>query len=94
VSDFTGAIFVLVMDSYECVRSEVFMAVTLKSAVFWDVAPCRSYVIRRIGGMSAATCSLWFLARGFFYPEDGGNDLDDFHDSEFTVIDNDVQVYQ
>jgi hypothetical protein len=22
---------------------------------------------------SAATCSRWFLARGFFYPEDGGD---------------------
>jgi hypothetical protein len=31
----------------------------LKNAVFCDVA--------------AATCSRWFLARGFFYPEDGGD---------------------
>jgi hypothetical protein len=23
--------------------------------------------------MAAATCSRWFLARGFFYPEDGGD---------------------
>jgi hypothetical protein len=28
-----------------------------KNAIFWDVA--------------AATCSRWFLACGFFYPEDG-----------------------
>jgi hypothetical protein len=35
----------------------------MKNAVFWDVAPCRS----------AATCSCWFLARGFFYPEDRGD---------------------
>jgi hypothetical protein len=35
------------------------MAVTMKNAVFWDVA--------------AVTCSIWFLARGFFYPEDGGD---------------------
>jgi hypothetical protein len=33
----------------------------MKNAVFWDVA--------------AATCSCWFLARGFFYPEDGGDKL-------------------
>jgi hypothetical protein len=26
------------------------MAVTMKNAVFWDVAPCRSCVIRRFGG--------------------------------------------
>jgi hypothetical protein len=41
------------------VRFEVFTAVTVKNAVFWDVA--------------AVTCSRWFLARGFFYPEDGGD---------------------
>jgi hypothetical protein len=31
------------------VRFEVFTAVTLKKAVFWDVAPCRSGVNRRFG---------------------------------------------
>jgi hypothetical protein len=31
----------------------------LKNVVFWDV--------------SAATCSRWFTARGFFYLEDGGD---------------------
>jgi hypothetical protein len=35
----------------------------MKNAVFWDVASYRS----------AATCSIWYLARGFFYPEDGGD---------------------
>jgi hypothetical protein len=29
---------------------EVFIAVTMKNAVFWDVAPCRSCVNRRFGG--------------------------------------------
>jgi hypothetical protein len=29
------------------VRFEVFTAVTMKKAVFWDVAPCRSGVNRR-----------------------------------------------
>jgi hypothetical protein len=62
---------------------EVFTVVTMKNAVFWDVAPCRSCVNRRFGGMyhlpSArncglpATCLWWFLALGFFYPEDGGD---------------------
>jgi hypothetical protein len=32
------------------VRFEVFKAVTMKNAVFWDVAPCRSCVNRRFGG--------------------------------------------
>jgi hypothetical protein len=32
------------------VRFEVFTAVTMKNAVFWDVAPCRSCVNRRFGG--------------------------------------------
>jgi hypothetical protein len=32
------------------VRFEVFMVVTMKKAVFWDVAPCRSGVNRRFGG--------------------------------------------
>jgi hypothetical protein len=32
------------------VRLEVFTAVTMKKAVFWDVAPCRSGVNRRFGG--------------------------------------------
>jgi hypothetical protein len=48
-----------------CVRFEVFTVVTMKNAVFWDGALCRS-------AQSAATCSLWFLARGYFYSEDGG----------------------
>jgi hypothetical protein len=47
------------------VRFEIFTAVTMRNAVFWDVAPC--------GLQSAATCSRWFLARGFFYPEDGSH---------------------
>jgi hypothetical protein len=32
------------------VRFEVFMAVTMKNAVFWDVATCRFCVNRRFGG--------------------------------------------
>jgi hypothetical protein len=32
------------------VRFEVFTAVTMKNAVFWDVAPCTSCVNRRFGG--------------------------------------------
>jgi hypothetical protein len=55
---------------------EVFTAVTMKNAVFWDVAPRKSCVNRRFGGkyrlhlQSAATCSRWFLARGFCYGGD------------------------
>jgi hypothetical protein len=32
------------------VRFDVFTAVTVKNAVFWDVAPCRYFVNRRFGG--------------------------------------------
>jgi hypothetical protein len=32
------------------VRFEVFTALTMKNAVFWDVAPCRSCVSRSFGG--------------------------------------------
>jgi hypothetical protein len=32
------------------VRSEVYTAVTIKNAVFWDVAPCKSSVNRCFGG--------------------------------------------
>jgi hypothetical protein len=32
-------------------RFEVFTAVTMKNAAFWDVAPCRSCVNWRFGGM-------------------------------------------
>jgi hypothetical protein len=46
------------------VRFEVFTAVTMKNAAFWDVSLCRPCVNRR-------SC-LQPLARGFFYPEDGG----------------------
>jgi hypothetical protein len=46
----------------------------MNDAFFWDVAPCSSCVNRRFGEtQTAATCSRWFLARGFFYPEDGGD---------------------
>jgi hypothetical protein len=41
------------------VRFEVFTAVTIKNAVFWDVAPCRSCVNRRFGGTSVHTRSTW-----------------------------------
>jgi hypothetical protein len=29
--------------------------------------------VKKSSSESAATCSRWFLARGFFYPEDGGD---------------------
>jgi hypothetical protein len=33
------------------IKFEVFTAVTIKNAVFWDVAPCRYCVNRSFGGM-------------------------------------------
>jgi hypothetical protein len=42
------------------------MAMTMKNAVFWDVAPCRSCVERRFGGTSVHTRSIWH-----HIPEDG-----------------------
>jgi hypothetical protein len=41
------------------VGSEVFIAVTMKNAVFWYVATCGSYKNRRFGG----TCHLHFQGR-------------------------------
>jgi hypothetical protein len=46
------------------VKFYVFTAVTIKNAVLWDVAPCK---------LSLQHLLSWFLARGFFYPEDGGD---------------------
>jgi hypothetical protein len=43
-------------NKYKYVKFEFFTAVTMKNAVFWDVA------------LYAATCSRWFLARGFLIP--------------------------
>jgi hypothetical protein len=53
------------------VRSEVFTAVTMKNAIFWDVAPCRSCVNRCFGGTSMR---FTLVPRSrIFYPEDGGD---------------------
>jgi hypothetical protein len=50
------------------IRFEVFTAVTMKKAVFWDVAPCRSGVNRRFGGdQSAFNVSDGRFACGFSY---------------------------
>jgi hypothetical protein len=67
------------------VRFEVFTAVIMKNAVFWDVAPCRSCVNRRFGGIfrlhlegkkireRGTSVKMWLqTTRGFSYPEDGG----------------------
>jgi hypothetical protein len=91
------------LNKTQFVRFEVFTAVTMKNAIFWDVAPCcylltlvprsqislpcrkRRYVppkhrfisqdLHSATSQSAATCSRWFLAFGFLYPEDGGDTL-------------------
>jgi hypothetical protein len=49
-TDYRTVLTVLSVIKLSCVRFEVFTAVTMKIAVFWDVAPCRSYVNRRFGG--------------------------------------------
>jgi hypothetical protein len=38
------------LNRYIFVRFDVFTAVTMKNAVFWDVTPCRYCVNRRFGG--------------------------------------------
>jgi hypothetical protein len=38
-------------DKLEYVRLEIFMAVTMKNAIFWDDTPCGSSKNRRFGGM-------------------------------------------
>jgi hypothetical protein len=38
------------MKLLDCLRLEVFTAVTMKNAVFWDVMPCGSCKNRRFGG--------------------------------------------
>jgi hypothetical protein len=50
----TGSVFVGIVVKH-CVRFEVFTAVTMKNAVFWDVAPCRSCVNRRSSETSVRT---------------------------------------
>jgi hypothetical protein len=56
---------------------EIFTAVTMKNAFLCDVAPCRYCANRRFGRtdrlQTATTCSRWFLALGFLYPEDEGD---------------------
>jgi hypothetical protein len=57
--------------------------VTVKNVVFWDVAPCRSYVNRRFGGtyrlqlrgrkMSERGTSLRRWLHSAVYPEDEGD---------------------
>jgi hypothetical protein len=58
----------------ERVRFDVFTAVTMKNAVFWDAALCRSCVTDVSEELqTAAACSRWYLTCRFFYPEDGGD---------------------
>jgi hypothetical protein len=46
-----------VMKKFTKVRFEVFMEVSMKNAVFWDVAPCRSCVNQRSSEISVHTRS-------------------------------------
>jgi hypothetical protein len=42
--------YIVTEDNCHYCKTEVFTAVTMKNAVFWNVAPCRSCVNRRFGG--------------------------------------------
>jgi hypothetical protein len=44
------AVIIRVLNTFIFVRFEVFMAVTMKNGVFWDVTPCGSCKNRRFGG--------------------------------------------
>jgi hypothetical protein len=46
----SGGCSVTNMKTHDLINFEVLTAVTMKNAVFWDVAPCRSCVNRRFGG--------------------------------------------
>jgi hypothetical protein len=46
----TLKLFYALQTSINCVRFEVFTAVTMKTGVFWDVTPCGSCKNRRFGG--------------------------------------------
>jgi hypothetical protein len=50
------------------VRFEVFTALTVKNAVFWDVAPCNL-----VWSDVSEECVIWKSAHRVFYLEDGGN---------------------
>jgi hypothetical protein len=56
------------------IRFEVLTAVVTKFSIFWDIAPCSTYMSRRFGGtyhFCLDTCPRWFLVRLIFDPEDG-----------------------
>jgi hypothetical protein len=58
------------------VGSEVFTAVTMKNATFWDLAPYRSCVNQRFGGTYILHLQgRKILVRGFLYPEEGSATL-------------------
>jgi hypothetical protein len=50
------------------VRFEVFTAMAMKNAVFWDVGPCTYFANRRFGG---TYCLHLQGIVDFLYPEDG-----------------------
>jgi hypothetical protein len=53
------------------VRFEVFTAVTMKNAVFWDVKQCDSCKNRRFGVDSFSETSVIIIAMRRNFPEDG-----------------------
>jgi hypothetical protein len=51
--------YITVRNTFSHVGLEVFTAMTMKSTIFWDVTPCRSYENRCFGG----TCRLHLQGR-------------------------------
>jgi hypothetical protein len=50
IKAYKAIILLVICKDIKFVRFEVFTAVTMKIAVFWDVAPCSFCVNRRFGG--------------------------------------------
>jgi hypothetical protein len=61
----------------DTMRFQVFTAVTMKNAVFWDVAPCRSSVNRRFG---------WTYRLHLQPPAHAGSSLADFSTLKMKAI--------
>jgi hypothetical protein len=59
---------VTISNKVPCVGFEVFTAVTMKNAIFWDVAPCRSCEMYR---RSSETSVNFTGSRRSHIPEDG-----------------------
>jgi hypothetical protein len=63
----------LIWKEHRFLRFEIFTVVTMKKAVFWDVAPCRYCVNRRFGGTNR------LHLQSLLAPAHAGSSLADFH---------------